>query len=188
MRILNKHFFFGVGTGILLTILGIIGTGILLAKIFYTPENLQSSIGAPPFPSNASVDYAWSIKSLDGQDFKVADLRGKVVVLNFWATWCLPCVAEMPSLQRLYEKTKDDGVVFACVSQEDAETVSRFVKEKGYTVPVYTLSGNPPEVFKSEMVPTTFILAADGKIAFKHAGAAKWDDNTSVEFLRSLRN
>ncbi|MFN2455676.1 MAG: peroxiredoxin family protein [Pyrinomonadaceae bacterium] len=186
IKIFNKHFFLGVGAGILLTILLIIGAGLLLAKMFYTAENLQSSIGAPPFPSNDPVDYDWTVKSLDGRDVSIADLRGKVVVLNFWATWCLPCIAEMPSLQRLYEKTKDEGVMIVCISPEESETVARFVKEKGYTFPVYTLSGDPPAVFKSEIVPTTFILSSDGKVAFKHAGAAKWDDEKSVDFLRSL--
>jgi len=82
--------------------------------------------------------------------------------------------------------TKDKGVVFLCVTQEDYETVNRFVKEQSYTFPVYLLAGNLPESFKTDIIPATYILSPDGKVAFKHTGAAKWDDQASVAFLESL--
>ena len=170
----------------MLTIVAVIGGSFLFAKMFITAENLEKSIGAPTFPSVGVADYNWMLKSLDGQDFNMTDAKGKVVFLNMWATWCAPCLAEMPSIQRLYEKAKDDGVVFIIASQEDKAAVSQFIKERGYTFPVYTLHGDPPAVFRAEILPTTFILSPDGKIAFKHVGFAKWDDESSVQFLRSL--
>jgi thiol-disulfide isomerase/thioredoxin len=191
-KIFNKNFFIGMGAGILITILIIIVGGYLFiwwyssAKISGGGKILENSLEAPSFPSGALADYDWTVKSLDGQNFKLAEAKGKVVFLNFWATWCPPCVAEMPSIQRLYEKIKDQEIIFACISNEDPSKVSRFVREKGFTFPIYTLQGAPPVAFKTRGIPATFILSPDGKIVFRHVGSAKWDDEKSVAFLKEL--
>jgi thiol-disulfide isomerase/thioredoxin len=109
-----------------------------------------------------------------------------VVFLNFWATWCVPCVAELPGIQRLYDKLRDERVAFVCVSPEAGPTVNSFIQEKGFTVPVFTLSGDPPPVFKVEGYPSTFIVAPDGRIAFNLTGTAIWDDDSSVRFIKRL--
>jgi thiol-disulfide isomerase/thioredoxin len=191
-KIFNKNFFIGVGVGILITIVIIIVGGYLFiwwyssAKISGGGRILENSLEAPSFPSGALADYDWTVKSLDGKNFNMAEAKGKVVFLNFWATWCPPCVAEMPSIQRLYEKIKDQEIIFVCISNEDPSKVSRFVREKGFTFPIYTLRGEPPAVFKTQGIPTTFILSSDGKVAFRHVGSAKWDDEKSVAFLKEL--
>jgi thiol-disulfide isomerase/thioredoxin len=139
----------------------------------------------PPFPIRESADYNWTVRGLDGQPLLMSQLRGRVVFLNFWATWCVPCIAEMPSIQRLYEQVKDDAV-FVCVSPEEATLVDRFVEEKGYRIPMYTFEGSPPAVFRIKSYPKTLIIAPDGRIAFAHTGTAVWDDPSSVEFIRNL--
>jgi len=146
----------------------------------------NGSLEASSSPPTDLADYDWTVQSLDGQDFKMAHTRGKVVFLNFWATWCSPCVAEMASIQRLYEKLKDKGVLFVCISNEDSSKVSRFVKRKGYTFPIYTMRGSPPAVFNTQRVPTTFILSRDGSIALKHIGSANWNDDKSVDLIKGL--
>jgi thiol-disulfide isomerase/thioredoxin len=149
-------------------------------------KTLESRLEVPSFPLTTLADYDWIVQSLDGQDFKMADVKGKVVFLNFWATWCPPCAAEMPSIQRLHEKLKEDGVVFVCISNEEASKVNQFVKEKGFTFPIYTMHGAPPLVFKTRGIPSTFILSPEGKIAYKHIGSAKWDDDKSIDFIKGL--
>jgi thiol-disulfide isomerase/thioredoxin len=191
MRFFNKYFFIGVGAGVVLAILTIAFGGYLLfwwfsGKMSEDGKVLDSGLEPPPFPSEILADYDWSIKSLDGQDFKMGGLKGKVVFLNFWATWCPPCVAEMPSIQRLHDQLDKERVRFVCVSQEEARKVAEFVKEKGFTFPVYTMREEPPAVFRSRGIPVTFILSPDGKVAFKHVGSAKWDDKTSLDFIRGL--
>ncbi len=192
MRFFNKYFFIGVGTGVLLTILVIIAGGYLFiwwyssGKMSENTKILEGSLRPPAIPSEGLADYNWTVKSLDGRDFRLADTKGKVVFINFWATWCAPCVAEMPSIQRLYDKVKDDGVIFVCVSREDTSKVSRFVKERSFTFPIYTMKDNPPTVFSTQGIPATFILSPDGKIAFKHIGSAKWDDEKSINFIKRL--
>jgi thiol-disulfide isomerase/thioredoxin len=200
MRILNRDFYIGVGAGIAVTIF------VLALLVFYyvfswwslkgnvlsdkktsdRGKTLESRLEAPSFPSTTLAEYDWTVQSLEGQDFKMADTKGKVVFLNFWATWCPPCVTEMPSIQRLHEKLKDDGVVFVCVSNEETSKVSQFVKEKGFTFPIYTMCGVPPAIFKTRGIPATFILSPEGKIAFSHNGSAKWDDDKSIDFIKGL--
>jgi thiol-disulfide isomerase/thioredoxin len=200
MKIFNRDFYLGIGAGIVITIFV-----LLLLVLYYmfswwfpggnifsskkSPDKgktLESRLETPSFPSTTLADYDWTVKSLAGQDFKMADTKGKVVFLNFWATWCPPCVAEMPTIQQLHEKLKDEGVVLVCISNEETSKVSQFVKEKGLTFPIYTIHGAPPAVFKTRGIPATFILSPDGKIAFRHIGSAKWDDVKSIDFIKGL--
>jgi thiol-disulfide isomerase/thioredoxin len=109
------------------------------------------------------------------------------VFLNVWATWCGPCVAEMPSIQRLWEITRDDGVAFVIASDEEPAKISEFLKKRGLTLPVYRMNGKPPPAFHTAGIPATFILGADGRIALRHTGAAQWDHPDTVKFLRGLR-
>jgi peroxiredoxin len=92
----------------------------------------------------------------------------------------------MPSIQRLHEKLKDDGIAFACISNEEVSKINQFVREKKFTFPIYTMRGAPPAIYKTRGIPATFILSPDGKIAFRHIGSAKWDDEKSVDFIKGL--
>jgi peroxiredoxin len=92
----------------------------------------------------------------------------------------------MPSIQRLYDEIKNEGIDFICVSDESRTKVSKFVKEKGFTFPIYTLIGEKPQVFNTRGIPATFIISRDGQIVFKHIGGAKWDDKTSVDFIKKI--
>jgi len=200
MKIFNRDFSLGIGAGIVITIFVLLLVVLYYMFSWWLPggnifsskktsdkgKTLESRLEAPYYPSTTLADYDWTVKSLDGQDFKMADIKGKVVFLNFWATWCPPCVDEMPSIQRLHEKLKDEGVVFVCISNEETSKVSGFAREKGFTFPIYTMRGVPPAIFKTRGIPATFILSPDGKIAFKHIGSAKWDDDKSVDFIKGL--
>jgi len=141
---------------------------------------------APPFPGVEKADYGLKLERLDGTPFDARTLQGKVVFLNFWATWCGPCRMEMPSIQRLYEKVKDDRVVFLGVSDETREKIGEFVKKNPYTFPIYRIAGEPPAVYRTDAIPATFILTPDGRVAFKHVGSAGWDDESTIAFLKTI--
>jgi thiol-disulfide isomerase/thioredoxin len=153
-------------------------------------KQASENLSVPPFPtsinSSTVADYNWSVTDLKGKTTKVAEWKNKVILLNMWATWCGPCVAELPSLQKLYEKTKDQNIVIALVSNEDQETVNEFIKKKNFSLPVYTTAQELPEVFTSYAIPKTFIISPNGKIVFDHLGGAKWDDDASVKFLNQV--
>lgn len=153
-------------------------------------KKATENLSAPPFPTSMNsttlADYNWSVTDLKGKTVKVEEWKNKVVVLNMWATWCGPCVAEIPSLQKLYEKTKDQNIVIALVSNEDQETVNEFIQKRNLSLPVYTLAKEPPEAFTSYAIPKTFIISPNGKIVFDHLGGAKWDDEASIKFLNEV--
>jgi thiol-disulfide isomerase/thioredoxin len=195
-KFFDQRFWTGFGSGVAAGIFGII-LALALLMIVVTHEirsTLQDAGGiaavpklsAPPLPGLEQADYGLSLASVDGAAFDAASLRGRVVFLNFWATWCGPCRAEMPAIQRLYDRTRAHGVVFAAVSDEKSETIARFLKSTRYSFPCYRLTGKRPAVYQTSAIPATFILSSDGRIAFKHIGAARWDDERALAFLKSL--
>ncbi len=173
---------FTVGSAAVVIALVVMGGCVILSTVF------QRS-GRPPSIPSASygdMDYNWTVRDLDGQDLNLADLKGKVVFLNIWATWCPPCRVEMPGIQRLYEELAAEGVVFVLASNEDPETIRDFVQDNGFTFPVYSATMWPPPALETESIPATFIVSPEGKIVLRHLGAAQWDHPDVVAFLRGL--
>lgn len=132
------------------------------------------------------ADYSWQMNALDGRAVSFSEFQDRVVFLNVWATWCGPCVAEMPAIQRLHDAVSAEGIALALVSNEDADTVRGFVQKRGYTFPVY-LSQNLPGVFDTETIPATFVVSREGRVVLSHTGAAAWDSTACKSFLRALR-
>ncbi len=163
---------------------GVILVGILLGSRVMK-KRLGTRLQPPPLPTS-SWDYSMDLTDLDGRPAGLSDAAGKVLVLNFWATWCGPCVAEMPSLLALLAATADLDVHFAFVTREDPGLVRRFVEKQEVDMPVYILSGEPPECFRSRAIPATFVIDKTGLIAMRHFGAAKWDAESVVAFVRGL--
>ncbi|MFC1574848.1 TlpA family protein disulfide reductase [Gemmatimonadota bacterium] len=173
----------GLITGILLTLVILAGGGVFLGKRLR--KRLGSNLQTPAVPTK-SWDYSMGLTDLSGTKVDSSQFAGKVLVLSFWATWCAPCVAEMPSLQGLREKTSDLDVQFALVTREPSGDVQKFVEKRGLDLPVYLLAEEPPECFKSRAIPATFVLDRAGMIAMHHFGAAKWDAESVVTFVRGL--
>jgi thiol-disulfide isomerase/thioredoxin len=144
-----------------------------------------------PAPSEVRVkartDYQWKLRDLEGTEIDFARFRGKVVFLNFWATWCPPCTVELPNIQRLYKAMKNEDVVFINSSFEDEALVKRFMSREKLDLPVY-LHGNgvPPVFISNRGIPATFIIDREGGIVYEHIGPAKWDDVSVILFLRHL--
>jgi thiol-disulfide isomerase/thioredoxin len=163
--------------------------GLIIAGLYAFSRRLRRTPGArlpaPALPV-AKWDYDMALTDLDGVAVESRAFSGKVLVLNFWATWCAPCVAEMPSLERLAAATSDAGVVLACVTQEPAEAVRAFLDKRSLDIPAYVLAGDVPNCFASRGIPATFIIDRKGAVALRHMGAAAWDDDGVVEFVRGL--
>lgn len=107
------------------------------------------------------------VRDLDGNSVRLSDLRGKTVFINFWATWCPPCRAEMAEIQSVYEEYKDQGVVFLLLNQrEDPEVVRKYVQSMNLTVPVYLdRSGEVSNRFRVNSLPTTFFVDPKGVVS-----------------------
>jgi len=152
------------------------------------PRALPSddSIGFPELPLSSRDPFAWTVTDLDGNATPMASLVGKPLFVNFWATWCPPCRAELPNIQRLYESLTDADAAVLLISNEEPETVKPFLDENGYTFPCYLSEDDPPFPFAVSSIPATFIVAPDGAIAFHHVGPVAWDGGRTREFLIGL--
>lgn len=129
-----------------------------------------------------------SFKDGAGKTVTLSSLNGKVVFINFWATWCPPCRAEMPSINSLYGKFKDNSdVVFLMVDVDGKyEKSYSFIKENGYDFPLYVPAGAIPSSFLGNAIPTTVVLNKKGKIAMRHEGGADYSNPKVEKFINSL--
>ena len=131
--------------------------------------------------------YDWKLQEISKNTFDFTEVEGKVVVINFWATWCPPCIAEMPSLDELHQKyVSNDAIVFLFVSNEETNIISNFIKEKGYSFSAYKSLNTPPQEFNVNSIPRTFIISKTGEIVIDKTGAADWNSNTVLETLDDL--
>jgi thiol-disulfide isomerase/thioredoxin len=130
-------------------------------------------------------DWAFTVVDYEGNPLELGELRGKPILINFWATWCPPCIAELPSIQKLYDKYQSQ-VNFIFISNESPEEVMRFMKKKNYSFPLYALSGPVPETFESSTIPATYLVSAGGRLILRKTGAAKWDSKKMFRLMDRL--
>jgi thiol-disulfide isomerase/thioredoxin len=132
------------------------------------------------------TDYNWNLHPLNTDyDFEVA--QGEVLFINFWATWCPPCIAEMPAIQNLYN---DYGkkVKFYLVSNENSEVIQKFLNKNDYNFPIHQSLSSPPSQLESRSLPTTYIIDKSGKIVVKKVGVADWNSSKTRALLDKLLN
>ena len=130
-------------------------------------------------------DYQWPLEGLNVQGDNFSQSEGRVAIVNFWATWCPPCVAEMPSFQKLYD---DYGskVDFYFVTSEEPEKVQRFLDKRNYTLPTFLQSFEAPKQMQSRVLPTTYVLSKDGEIVINETGTANWNSSKMRDLLDRL--
>jgi peroxiredoxin len=134
----------------------------------------------------ASIDF--TLSDLSGKKVSLSQYRGKLVFLNFWATWCPPCRAEMPAMERLYQKLKGQGLVVLAVDlQEDAKSVQKFVDEHKLTFPILLDSdGRVGATYGARSIPTTYIIGRDGGALGGTVGGREWDSPEMIGFFTRL--
>jgi peroxiredoxin len=124
----------------------------------------------------------FTLAELGGKTWRLKEQRGKVVVLNFWATWCPPCRKEMPDLETLYQQFKEQGLVILAISDEDAGKVRPFIAQQKVTYPILLDPGRKVnELFQIEGIPKTFVYDRNGKLV-----AQSIDMRTRRQFLEML--
>lgn len=174
-----------VGRAVLVAILGamlLLASGCLGGSRNFSPGDgsaaqaltAQSADVRPdvgPRVGSQTPDFA--LKGLNGQTVRLSELRGKPVMVNFWATWCPPCRQEMPDIEKAYKKYRDEGIVFLGVDQmEDPDIVQKFVKENGYSwVFLLDSEGEASKQFRASALPTTFFIDRQGVIRDMQIGA-----------------
>lgn len=169
----------------------LLATGMMQPDLPEIPETRPATNAETSIPSVSATTLAndFLLQDLDGKTIKFSSLKNKVIFMNIWATWCPPCVAEMPGIQGLYDKVKGNkniAFVMLSVDQDGMAKVKKFIAKKGYTFPVYLPAGSVPATFETRSIPATFIIGKDGKVAARHDGMANYDTKEVQNYLEKL--
>jgi thiol-disulfide isomerase/thioredoxin len=144
----------------------------------------EIDLDAPGRPA----EYNWTLQDLDGRPVKFSEYEGKAVFLNIWATWCPPCVGEMPSIARLAGDPRWQGknIAFVCAATDHSlETVRQYVSDKKWPMTILHADGLPG-AFLTDGIPATFIIAPDGRVVSMTEGGREWDDPGVVKSLEAV--
>ena len=170
-----------MGTDLRLPVVSTMQRGLLASGLWRAAPPV-----APAALASASAEYPYPLPllTLDGRPANLRQFRGKAVLVNLWASWCPPCLAEMPGLQALYQKTDTSKVAFVLISLDANPNKARaLLKKKGYTMPVFFPAAPLPAPFDSPSIPSTIILTPSGRLADRHDGMADYD---TPEFKAAL--
>lgn len=172
-------------TIILLIIYYLYASGVMageqtLPKLGYQLNELSKPFDAPDF----------NLQDMDENTFSMKDFHGKVLLINFWATWCPPCRREMPSMERLYQKMKDtDFIVIAINQLESSDHVFSYMGDLG-TDPgfpiLFDMESRVSEAYKVAGIPTTFLVDKMGKVRFRAIGGREFDHPEVEKIIRDL--
>jgi len=171
---------------LILIVLILVGVGIIL--LLQTKDSAFNLSGKPGLGKGVPAPD-FTLPGLDGQMVRLADYRGKVVLLNIWATWCPPCVEEMPSMEGLYQKLKAEGFEILAVSMDvsGAQAVRPFMEKHKLNFPALTdTEGAIKSLYQTTGVPESFIIDKDGIIVEKVIGPRDWASPGAIRFFRDL--
>ncbi len=179
IRLNSRSIFFGLAA---LSTTLFFGCGNKGTKNEVKAEKVEEPAEAP-----ASTTQELSFKDKEGKVLQLSALKGKVVFINFWATWCPPCIHELPSIDQLRQSLKDNkDIVFLMVDVDgDMEKSSAFMAENKYDLPLYIAEGDIPAEFLGQSIPTTVILDKAGKIVERLEGSR---DYGAPEIKKALQD
>ncbi len=173
-------------TGLQTELFGFIQRGLLETGLMNPDVEEKAAPGN--ISANPKADFSMILSNSKGEEVSIKQFRGKVIFINLWATWCPPCIAEMPGINSLYQDVKDEGVVFLMISVDDNfEKAKRFKEKKGFDFEIYQVNGGIPQMYYSRSIPTTYIINAQGELVLTHTGMADYHTAEFKEFLLGLK-
>lgn len=187
-KLTRKNIFNGLFIALLLLVLFVPSAKALMLQGLMEVGLFKPSLTTKT--SNTTADLSTiKFKTAKGEIVSLADLNGKVIFLNFWATWCPPCLAEMPSVNKLYEQYKNDPeVVFLLVDADsDFPKAQAYMDRKKYKLPVYNFASNLPESIFKGTLPTTIVFDKKGRISFNGEGPANYSSPKFITFINQLK-
>ncbi len=158
---------------------------LLLVALFHM--GAATSLSWVPAQQRQQVDLEVPLRTLKGEQASLQDLKGKVLFLNFWATWCGPCRREMPDIEKMQQELAPEGVVVALISDDSAQDVQAYLEKSPFPFR-FLLDPDNDLAFKLgvDTLPTTLIVDRQGRAALAHVGAYDWDSPQAIEELRRL--
>ena len=131
-------------------------------------------------------NYYLPLVDISGSRLVSDTLRGKPLFINVWATWCPPCLAEMPDIERLYQELGED-ITFIMISVDrNPQKAKNWTEKKQYSFPIYFVEESLPPSLSYEAIPTTWVIGSKGIIHYRHEGMAQYNTKMFKEFLQSL--
>src|SRR5918999_2868441 len=160
---------------------------LLVGKAADAREHLYEAMGMAKIPPKAAPDF--TLPTVDGKQVSLQDYRGKVVFLNFWATWCIPCREEMPALERLHQtyRQSQDFAVISIDYKESAEQVKAFFQKHALTFPaLLDQSGSVSRDYLVSGMPTTYLIGRDGMLLARGVGGRDWTRAEALALIKAL--
>jgi thiol-disulfide isomerase/thioredoxin len=184
----RKNFFPFFLIGVLGIVLFVPNAKAVLLKAFLRTGLFNAAAKKETTIIKAGTFGPLSFVNHNGERINTTDLQGKTIFINFWASWCPPCVAEMGSVNALYNKLKNDPRIVFIIADTDNNfpAALSFMKENNYDLPVYEIASAVPENLFTGALPTTLVIDASGNIVQRHEGIANYDTVKMLEFLKSL--
>lgn len=171
-------------TGLHREVLGFMQRGILETGLLNPDVEVKEESA-----TNLEADFRLRLINSKGENVSMQEFKGKVIFLNLWATWCPPCIAEMPGVNKLYNELQSEDIVFLMLSlDKDFKKAKKFKEQKDYNFEIYTLDGGIPQMYNSQSIPTTYVIDAEGNLALTHKGMADYNNEEFKNFLLGLRS
>ena len=155
-------------------------TVLLICGIMSCKDKVKNS---PVASGKIEIDRV-KLTDMNSKPIDMGQSHGKTLFINFWATWCKPCLEEMPSIKKAKDILKNENIVFLLASDETAEQILQFEKEHNYGFN-YVRVQNPEEL-NVMALPTTFIFNPDGKLVFNEMGYRQWDDKNNIDLILNI--
>jgi len=161
---------------------------LLLSSLSQASATFTDIVIAPEAERLNAPDFM--SENLTGGNTRLDDYKGKLILLNFWATWCMPCRVEMPGMEQLWQKYKDQGFVIVAISNDDEDSRSRiktFQKKLNLSFPILLdPESEVNDIYQVSSMPTSFLIDANGKIISRIVGTEEWSSPDAVQLVEGL--
>lgn len=172
-------------TGLHTEVLGTMQRALLWTGLF-DADTSEISTTKGAFLSES--DYRFTLEKTNGETVSLSDFHGDVVFVNVWASWCPPCVAEMPTIETLYDNVDgEDNIRFVLLAMdEERQKAIDFMENKDFPMPYFFPASALPNDFRSQYLPTTYVLSKEGQIVYKKEGIADYSSPNFAHWMREL--
>jgi thiol-disulfide isomerase/thioredoxin len=169
-------------TGLHTEVLGTIQRAVLWTGLFDADARKITTVNGPVLSERT---YNLTFSTPEGNQVRLEDFKGKVLFINIWASWCPPCVAEMPTIETLYNSVSgNENIKFLLISMDEKnEKATDFMKNKGFSMPYYFPISGLPRVFQSRYIPSTYVISKEGKVIYKKEGIADYSSRQFENWL-----
>ena len=173
-------------TGLHTEVIGIIQRGVLATGIM-NPE-IEVRDGQSDDKIKTSANLTFRLVNQNGETIMLEEFNDKVIFMNLWATWCPPCIAEMPTIEQLHKSVKNKDIELIMISlDDDFQKAIEFRDRKGYNFDIYQPESELPEMYKSSSIPTTYVIDKNGRLVMTHRGMADYSTDKFVNYLIELQ-